>query len=148
MVSVDNNEMAVFEGKQDEALCPHCLAANDPKAHFCYKCGTPMSSYATIDPIGSIWATGDTYRKATSRPTRPIILVGMWLIFGVPVLCYVFLVAVWKVLRPLEGFIWFGVLVGVIVLYVAILLKTTKNYFRQMKFEKSQARASENDSSE
>ncbi|MBI1373688.1 MAG: hypothetical protein GC159_13240 [Phycisphaera sp.] len=62
-------------------LCPTCITANDPAAHFCKQCGAPLSAYAATAPFERIFATGDTYRKATD-PTRPIVLIGMWLLFG------------------------------------------------------------------
>ncbi len=148
MGNAENNEISASEAKQDKPLCPNCLAVNDPKTYFCYKCGTPMSSHATIDPIASIWARGDTWRKAASRPTRPITLVGMWLLFGVPLLLllyYVFLIGSMEDFVSLESFITFGVLAAIIVLYGSILLKTTKNYYQLKKLEKSQPPASEND---
>ena len=146
MESPENNEMIDSAANQDKALCPNCLAANDPRDYFCCKCATPMSSHAAIDPIASIWARGDTWRKAASRPTRPITLVGMWLLFGVPLLLllyYVFLMGSMEDFVSLDSFIAFGVLTAIIVLYVAILLKTTRNYYRQKKSEKIQPHALE-----
>jgi ribosomal protein L40E len=129
MASAEHNEMNDSQAKQDTPLCPHCLAENDPKAHFCYKCGTPMSYHATVDPIASIWARGDTWRKAVSRPTRPITLVGMWLLFGVSSLLLLhamFFAGSLEGIVSLEGFITVGLCTAMIVLYGCILVKTTK----------------------
>jgi len=120
-------------------LCPNCLAVNEPLAHFCRKCGTPMTSHAEIDPLGRIYAMGDTWWKATRRPSSPIILVGMWLIFGVPVFMLLILlpdvlfeaygisireVTLWRILAML-------VILTLIGVYAAVLIKTTKNYLRR-----------------
>ena len=82
MPDADNNQPDETQQEQAQALCPNCLTPNDPKAHFCTNCATPMSSHACIDPIASIWARGDTWRKASSHPKKLIHLIGMWLLFG------------------------------------------------------------------
>jgi hypothetical protein len=71
-----------------QMLCPHCLAPNLPLADFCHKCCGPISSLATMDPYKNIFAQGWAYGRAVSNPTKPIILWGMLLIFGVPVLAF------------------------------------------------------------
>lgn len=145
MEDAEKNEMGTSQAKQDIPLCPNCLAANDPNAYFCSKCGTPMSSYATMDPIASIWARGDTWRKAASRPTRPITLVGMWLLFGVQLLTLLFLLLHTGILygtgeTPVStpDLINFGLVTGMIVVYCAILFKTTRNYYRHKKLAKDE----------
>jgi len=120
-------------------LCPNCLAVNEPLAHFCCKCGTPMTSHAEIDPLGRIYAMGDTWWKATRRPSSPIILVGMWLIFGVPV--FMLLILLPSVLSEAYGIsireVTLGGIFGMVVIlaligvYAAVLIKATKNYFRR-----------------
>jgi hypothetical protein len=62
--------------------CTHCLAGNEPTRHFCRQCGTPLTSYAATDPLGQIYAQGDLYRKAIETPTKPFVLIGMWLLCG------------------------------------------------------------------
>ena len=117
---------------QDAALCPNCLTPNHSSARFCERCGTPMTSLAEIDPLASIHARGDTFRKAAARPTRPIILIGMWLILApqIPVIVW----AMWyEVLAPVPLLETFGAIflgAGGITLYTAMLWKTTRNYFR------------------
>ena len=119
-------------------LCPDCLAVNEPLAHFCSKCGTPMTSHAEIDPLGRIYAMGDTWWKATRRPSSPIILVGMWLIFGVPV--FMLLIFLPVVLfdeygistgeGPLGALLGMLVILALIGVNAAVLIKATKNYLR------------------
>ncbi|GAG05518.1 unnamed protein product, partial [marine sediment metagenome] len=120
-------------------LCPDCLAVNEPLAHFCRECGTPMTSHAEIDPLGQIYAIGDTCWKATRRPSSPIVLVGMWLIFATPLV--VLLIALLMVMTSdkIPGFtpqpLFGGILkmlaiLGICGIYIAILIKTTKNYLR------------------
>jgi len=63
-------------------LCPNCMTPCDESAHLCSKCLTPLSSHATIDPVIGITARMDTIGKAANAPRKPIVLIGMWLIFG------------------------------------------------------------------
>jgi len=76
----------------ERALCLACLESNTPNAHFCRKCGAPLSSYATTAPLEHIYALGWMYRTALSKPARPIVLLGVWLILGPTFLWTVFAV--------------------------------------------------------
>ncbi len=64
------------------ALCPNCCKGNAVAGHFCTRCGAPLSSMATMDPLWSVWAEGYMVRKAVHRPRSWMTLVGMWLIFA------------------------------------------------------------------
>jgi uncharacterized protein (DUF983 family) len=63
-------------------VCPHCIEPIDAAAHFCPKCGGPITFHAFTDPIGSIHAAGYGYRQATSGRPNWIVLVGIWIIFA------------------------------------------------------------------
>lgn len=77
------NEDAQHQGQGEEQIvCHNCIAVNHVESDFCRECGTPLSSFATLDPLKHIVATGDTWCKATSGPPKRITVVGMWLIFG------------------------------------------------------------------
>jgi len=71
-------------------LCPGCMAENPAHNHFCEACGKPISWYAAIDPMGQIYSTGHMYREAIRKPTKPIILIGMWAIFFPTLLLFMF----------------------------------------------------------
>jgi predicted amidophosphoribosyltransferase len=58
--------MEVIETKERE-LCISCLEENEPGAHFCRHCNTPLTSYAATAPFESLFAEGDFWRKAASR---------------------------------------------------------------------------------
>ena len=117
---------------QDVPLCHNCFAENHPYFHFCHKCNTPLTAIASMDPIYSIWSRGDTWHKAASRPYRPIILIGMWLQFGPPlvfILCLLPIVLAEVVMSP-ERLITLGTFTAYAILLIAILFKTTRNYIR------------------
>ena len=62
--------------------CPNCLEENLPTTHFCPNCGMPLTHYAFTAPLERIWALGWILRHAVSRPIPPIVLWGVWFIFG------------------------------------------------------------------
>lgn len=63
-------------------LCANCVASNPPRADFCRRCGAPLSHMATVDPLKSALSEGFAYRQAVDGPPRPIVLAGVWLLFG------------------------------------------------------------------
>ena len=132
----------------DVPLCHNCFSPNDPQAHFCHKCNTPLSVLASMDPIARIWSMGDTWRKAASRPYRPIILIGMWLLFGTRLVLILCLLPIILIFDPpsLERFIGLGYPIACVILFGVILFKTTRNYLRQKK--QQAAESSDADSGE
>jgi hypothetical protein len=131
--------------KNEKPVCPHCMTPNEPQNHFCVKCATPLTSHATIDPLGRIQAMGDTYRKAANKPANRVVLIGMWLIFGpqIPYLIYSFhrLYAgsdryPWHSIEVNETYTNFiSVLIAfvLLIIYSAILYKVTKNYYKNKR---------------
>src|SRR5690606_24922835 len=72
----------LFSEEDERQLCLACLAPNDLSAHFCTKCGGPMTSYAAAGPIESILAEGYAYRWAVERPRKLTVVLGVWVLFG------------------------------------------------------------------
>ena len=70
------------EQLEEKPLCLSCMFPNDPSAHFCSKCGAPLTSYASTGPFESLFAEGNVYRQAVERPRSLIVVFGIWLIFG------------------------------------------------------------------
>jgi hypothetical protein len=62
--------------------CPHCFKQNVPCTHLCIYCNTPLSAYAATAPLGQVYSEFNTYQKAIECPNKPIILIGMWLLWG------------------------------------------------------------------
>ncbi|MBL7220340.1 MAG: hypothetical protein ISS69_09520 [Phycisphaerae bacterium] len=138
-------------------LCPSCLAPAEPRQHFCSECGAPLTSHAEIDPLGRIYSMGDTFRKAAASPRRRIVLIGMWCIFAIPMILFVFVLeavvfqtvdgrvvnddglVVWnetrRCLAPLTlgRVLYITSILGIALLYGAIVIKTTRNFFRKQK---------------
>jgi ribosomal protein L40E len=76
------NDPIHSEAEPERQLCISCVAPNDPAAHFCVKCGAPLTSYAATAPFEHLFAEGHVYRQAAERPQRLIVVLGIWLIFG------------------------------------------------------------------
>src|SRR5690349_8538637 len=89
----------------EKQLCVSCAVPNEPSAHFCAKCGAPLTSYASTGPFESIFAEGSVYRSAAERPQKLVVFLGMWLIFGLTALIGVIFIATMRE----SGFI-FGVI--------------------------------------
>jgi ribosomal protein L40E len=124
---------ALFYGMSPELeevqLCISCMAPNDPTAHFCAECGAPLSSYASTGPFESLFARGVVYRQAAESPRKPIVVLGVWLIFG-PVA-----VAGGSFIAGGHGDRWMFAVTGVVMLAfsAAIIARTTWNYFALKK---------------
>lgn len=69
---------------EEEQLCTSCTTPNPTTAHFCAKCGAPLSSFASIAPFEHLFAEGFIYRAAAERPRRLITVIGVWVLFGLP----------------------------------------------------------------
>jgi zinc ribbon protein len=110
-----------------EVVCPNCSDANEAGADFCARCGAPVGRFTTLDPLKSTYAEGWLFRKAASARIKPIVLIGMWALLGVPVAA----AAAVAILRP-EGTPAFRILgsmrIGLI--YLLVLARVTHNYIR------------------
>ena len=67
--------------KNDLPLCPSCLLPLETSSSFCPRCNAPVAAISVTDPIRSINAEGEFYRRASRKP-RLIGVVAMWLIFS------------------------------------------------------------------
>src|SRR3954464_15103851 len=85
----DHEEQSNPEVAEEKQLCANCMFPNYPEAHFCAKCGAPLSSYASTGPFESLFAEGHIYRQATEQPRKLVVVFGIWLIFGIPALAFI-----------------------------------------------------------
>ena len=121
-------------------ICPYCCIPNARQQDFCRSCATPLTAYATIAPLAQVYCQGDAYRKSVSNPYKPIVLIGIWLLFGpmgvgVTYLAIVSLVTPFK--KPVQGTseliaILFSLLFygSAAFIFDTILYRTTQNFFR------------------
>jgi hypothetical protein len=125
--------------------CPRCGRMLPFGALACDNCDTSLTSHTVInpnDPLGQVYAEGMIYREASNNPDRPIVVVGMWLIWGpILVTCIIadafFLFAAlpdllsrsnWKSELPFAAF-GFLVVCALTAYSGRLLAKTTGSYF-------------------
>ena len=114
------------------------MAPNEPDAHFCAKCGAPLSSYASTGPFESLFAEGAVYRAAAERPRSLVVVFGIWLIFGLVAVGGVFLTAIGLTgLGPsIAGGIWSLIGVSLFAVGLTMIWKTTRNYLARKQIVK------------
>jgi hypothetical protein len=125
-MNADTNEKSeVTQEIEEQELCTQCMTDNRPGAHFCLKCGAPLSSYAATGPFESLFAEGHVYRRAAEQPQRLIVLLGIWLIFGSVALAGAMIAATSRDFGHRFD-LPFGV--GLLSISLFLIAKTTKNY--------------------
>lgn len=116
---------------RDQPLCPHCVTAIDRHAHFCPACGGPLTSHASTDPLGQVYAEGYAFRQAVAGRPGVMVLAGVWLIFA-PQFVGALASMVWLVRSQQSWFVFLTelFLLAMLGLYGAILGKVTLNRFQ------------------
>ncbi len=120
-------------------VCPHCLEPVSELDHFCPKCLGPITAHASIGPMEQVYSYGRMCQRATSGKPRFVVVLGMWLIFGPMVLFPSVLLALGASghLGQFQGaglvldMVALALIVGLIVLYAAILWKVTSRYVKR-----------------
>lgn len=106
----------------EKALCTTCLHPNAPQTAFCKECGAPVGIISTVGPFERLFAEGFAYRQAVASPRKPIVLVGLWLIF-LPTLLFLFLLPPTTPYGLVMSPVW--------MLSIFILYRATRNFLRQ-----------------
>jgi hypothetical protein len=124
MSAIADPEAPLDNRDEERELCPHCLTPNPSGKHFCSDCGAPLSSYAATAPFEAILAEGHVYRSAVERPQKPIVWLGVLVIFGSFGLAGLTLVFIGSPLYAAIGAL-------VVVVAVWVILRATANHIRQ-----------------
>jgi hypothetical protein len=114
----------------EREICLQCLEHNVPGTTFCRRCGAPLSAHAAIGPFESARSEGFVCRRAAERADRPVILAGMWILFGS--LAFILAptaVEAWRTGNIGTAFI----ATGIAALSVALVIKTTHTFFRSAR---------------
>lgn len=124
-------------------ICIGCGIANRADADFCEQCSAPLTSHAATDPYKSIFARGYLVGKAVSQPRRPLVVLGIWLMFGPALVPALWGAGLMCSLVAHDGFTslgnvfqaTFGLLffLGLGLLFGEILYKTTSKYMEQTR---------------
>lgn len=116
---------------EETIACLSCLAPNRASADFCEKCGAPIGTTATLDPLKMIRAEGFAIERATTaKKPSLIVLIGVWLLFLPFLPAGAFLaVSQFSAGFGFQGFVFFWLGVGLGVFGAVILYRVSKNYF-------------------
>jgi hypothetical protein len=115
------------ETESENVVCPSCVHEQPDGGNFCVKCGSPLSSFAGFGPMERILFEGSAYRRVAFGPSSRIVLIGMWLVLGLPVSLVFVTIGVSGDLNDMLGGIALPLLSG------GVLYRVTRNYFRQKK---------------
>jgi hypothetical protein len=129
MLAEPDNSCQPTADEGEKQLCVSCRAPNEPSAHFCIKCGAPLSSYASTGPFESLFAEGAVYRQAAEQPRSFIVVFGVWLIFGIAGLAGLVMVVMGR--DTGIGYATFGAFM--LVISVMLMWKSTRNYLNRPK---------------
>jgi len=132
----DMNDKSTTNDQQhnpDIIVCPGCLHEQPEGPHFCAKCGAPLTAFSTVGPFERIFAQGHMFRRAVSGPTRPIVVIGMWVLLAPQLLTLAFTT---HGIDSTEcgGFLVFA---AIALAYSVLLYRVTKNYINRRKSEKT-----------
>jgi hypothetical protein len=135
-VTADND--ASMSDERGIIVCPRCSAHIKPGDRVCPQCGEDSQTPQQI-PCTETATIVRNYRNASQQP-RPIVLVGVWLIFAPQAAALLFLLCaiVAKAVASnepsgserLAGVGTGLLLLGLLTLVVTILWKATTNHFR------------------
>jgi len=110
-------------------LCPCCLKEVPYRNNLCPHCGAPVSGIAGLMPWEQVLAEGYIYRQAVEKPRRPVILMGMWMLFFPNLIMAAVMLDVAR-RGDYMGAVDFCTIAFWATISVAALYQTTRNYFR------------------
>jgi hypothetical protein len=120
----------------EEQLCTGCTTPNEPTAHFCVKCGAPLSSYATFAPFERQFSEGFIYRDAANHPRKLIVVLGVWLIFGTMAVAGVFFLGFSSQGENMSRILWALLGSATIAVSGTMIWKTTRNFLARKQTDK------------
>ena len=117
-------------------LCPSCAAVIGPNEIFCPKCSGPASLLSTTDPIQRIQTEGFIYRRAVEGRPKPVVVIGVWLLFF-PLLVMGVIGMVGLIVigagTGTAGFVIFLLSAAAAYCGFAMIYRVTRNYFKYGK---------------
>jgi hypothetical protein len=112
------------------ASCGRLIGVSDA---YCPNCMSPTSGVSNLDPMQAIVSEGRLFVRASEGRQKPIVLIGIWILF-LPLLL-VGLFAAISILGEgigsgISNFVFFWGAMGLAFIGFTVLYKVTKNYFR------------------
>lgn len=120
--------------------CLSCLAPNAATVDFCGTCGAPISTTSNLDPLKMIRSESFLLEKAAVGRPKPIVLIGIWIIFF-PMFVGSVMLAGSQILYGFnsEGFVFFWLGTALAIAASIILYRVTKNYLTPASLPKTEA---------
>ena len=113
-------------------ICASCGFPFDPSEFYCPNCKALTTEVSNLDPMRAIATEGLLLSKATQGKQKPIVLVGIWILF-LPILLVSLLFAASTIYEDIGtgfgGFFFFWGAIALAVLAFSVLFKVTRNYF-------------------
>ena len=113
-------------------VCASCGSLIGVADTYCPKCFAPASTISDLDPMRAIENEGHMLLRATEGKQKPIVLIGIWILFF-PVLLVSIFLAVNSFFEGIgsgfSGFVFFWAAVGLVFIAFMVLYKVTRNYF-------------------
>lgn len=114
-------------------ICPGCGSDIGLNEKYCPKCGAPADAASNLDPMTLPESEGRLIGSAVERPTKPIVLICVWLLFAP-----IFIISAVMLVDSVSGgvgdrsqsFIFLLFSMGGLALSGIILFRVTTNYFR------------------
>jgi len=121
--------MGEGEGRLLCASCGRLIGVSDA---YCLNCMAPTTGVSNLDPMQAILSEGRLLSRASEGRQKPIVLIGIWILF-LPM----FLVGAFSAISILStgigsgfsNFVFFWGAVGLAFIGFMVIYRVTKNYF-------------------
>jgi hypothetical protein len=114
-------------------LCLSCAGENDANSGFCRYCNTLLALTNNSDPLPQLVTEGDLYSKAAEGKPKLIVLIGIWVIFLIPLIFGA--VSAFSIIAGGGGggdtFIFYLFSIVTFFFSFVMIYKVTKNYFKK-----------------
>lgn len=107
------------------------MAPNSRLAGVCSECGARLAETNFLDPMSTLFEQGVAHSKAVYRPTKPIVVITVWLLSLPALIGSLFGVAAAFEMPGFTGFVFFWLFVGIAALSATAIYKVTTNYRRR-----------------
>jgi len=117
---------------EERLLCASCGRLIGVSDAYCLNCMAPTTGVSNLDPMQAILSEGRLLSRASEGRQKPIVLIGIWILF-LPM----FLVGAFSAISILStgigsgfsNFVFFWGAVGLAFIGFMVIYRVTKNYF-------------------
>jgi hypothetical protein len=105
------------------------MAPNDSSAAICSGCGSALFETNMLVPGQAMYADGVAVSNAVYRPTRPVVVIVIWMLFLPGLIVSPFGMLAGIGMPGAAGFVIFWMSAGLAVISATALFRVTKGYF-------------------